>query len=456
MLVLDVVVVVVALPSMRADLGIDAADLQWMITAYGLAYGGFMITAGRLGDLFGHRRMLLCGLAVFTAGSLACGLAPGPGPVFAARAVQGLGAALVSPSALALITTAFAEGDARNRALGIMGAVTSSGATAASIVGGVLTDLVHWRAIFLVNVPLGIVVALTVMRLVDGGRPERTGRTDVAGAVLLTGGAVLVVTAVSRAAQGPGHLVWTAALAGLALLGLFAAVERRAADPLVKLSMFRNPHVRLGNLICALSASAGLAVQFFCTLYLQNLLDLSPLRTGLAFVPVTAAIVLVSSRAGRLVGRFGLRRLLAASAAMSALGLLLLAVSLATGDGAAADGSYWTRVFPGVVIFGIGAGLGFAPAMIVSTTGVRDDEQGLASGLLNTSFQLGAPLGLAALSAVSVYASHGGTGPGELAAGLRAAFLCALALPALTMAATLALPGPTSADKAPVDEVPAT
>ncbi|MBC6461339.1 MFS transporter, partial [Actinomadura sp. HBU206391] len=362
-----------------------------------------------------------------------------------------LGAALVSPSALALITTAFAEGDARNRALGVMGAVTSGGATAASIVGGVLTDLVHWRAIFLVNVPIGIVVAVAVTRLVGRRRPERTGRTDVAGAVLLTGGAVLVVTAVSRAEQGPGHLVGAAALAGLSLLGLFVWAERRAADPLVKLSMFRNPQVRLGNLICALSASAGLAVQFFCTLYLQNLLNLSPLQTGLAFVPVTAAIVLISSRAGRLVGRFGVRRMLVGTAALSALGLLLLAVSVATGDGTAAGGAYWTRVLPGVVVFGVGAGLGFAPAMIVATTGVRDDEQGLASGLLNTSFQLGAPLGLAALSAVSVYASHGGTGPGELAAGLRAAFLCALALPALTMAAVLALPASTSAGESLTD-----
>jgi MFS family permease len=205
--------------------------------------------------------------------------------------------------------------------------------------------------------------------------------------------------------------------------------------------MFRNPHVRLGNLICVLSASASVVVQFFCTLYLQNLLELSPLRTGLAFLPVTTAIVLVSSRAGRLVGRFGLRRMLMASAAMSALGLLLLGTSMAGADGAGDAGSYWTRVLPGVVIFGIGAGLGFAPAMIVSTTGVRDDEQGLASGLLNTSFQLGAPLGLAVLSAVSVHASRGGAGPEELAAGLRAAFLWALALPVLTLAATLALPG---------------
>ncbi|WP_344967932.1 MFS transporter [Streptosporangium fragile] len=436
MLVLDLVVVTVALPSIRADLGVAEADLQWVVTAYGLAYGGFMITAGRVGDLFGHRRVLVAGLVVFTAASALAGLAGSPAVLFAARALQGVGGALVSPTALALVATAFAEGDARNRALGVWGAVGSAGATGAALVGGLLTDLVHWRAIFMINLPVGAAVILAVLRLVGDHRPGGPRRLDLTGAALLTGGAVLLVAAVTRAAEGPTAAVWAMAAASVAMLAVFAVVERRVAEPVVKLSMLADPNVRYGNLICALSAAAALVTQYFTTLSLQNVAGLSPLQTGLAFAPVTAIIVVVSGRVGALVARFGVRRMLAGGAAVTALGLLVL--------GLAPPGALWTGVLPGLLLGGLGAGLMYAPSMIVSTTGVADGDQGLASGLLNTSFQLGGPLGLAVLNAVAAAVAGGATGAQALTDGYRAAFLWSLALPTLIAAAVAALPGDRS------------
>ncbi|RJL32705.1 MFS transporter [Bailinhaonella thermotolerans] len=441
MLVLDLVVVTVALPSMRDDLGVSEGALQWMITAYGLAYGGFMITAGRAGDLFGHRRVLVAGLAVFTAASLLAGLATGPVTAFAARALQGVGAALVSPTALALVTTAFAEGPARNRALGVWGAVSSAGATAASLVGGLLTDLVDWRAIFLVNLPVGVVVLAAVLRLVPAARPERSGRLDVAGAALLTGGAVLLVAAVTQSAEGLGAPVALMGLGAVALLAAFVAVERRVAAPIVRFSLFRSPHVRYGNLICLVVSSSGLAAQFFTALSLQHVGGLSPLVTGLVFAPVSAAIVLVSTRVGPLAGRFGVRRMIVAGALVTGLGLLAL--------GLAPMGHVWTAL-PGLLLCGLGAGLAYAPSIVVSTTGVAGADQGLASGLINTSFQLGGPLGLAVVNAVSAAVIADGTGAAALAGGYGAAFLTAAALCLLIPLLVRAVPRAAAPAEVPV------
>ncbi|KAB2349065.1 MFS transporter [Actinomadura rudentiformis] len=422
MLVLDLVVVTVALPAMRADLGIAEGDLQWVVTAYGLAYGGFMIVAGRAGDLYGHRRVLVTGLVVFIAASALAGLAAGAPLMFGARALQGLGAALVSPAALALVVTGFAEGEARNRALGIWGAVGSGGAAAAGLVGGVLTDLVDWRAVFLVNLPIGVLVILVVLWAVPGGRPAGRARLDLPGSVLLTAGAVLFVAAVSRAAGGVTFRVLGMAAGAVGLLGAFVVVERAVRAPVVRLSMFRDPHVRYGNLVCALIASAALVTQFFATLHLQNVAGLGALATGLVFAPVTLIIVVVSGKAGALVSRFGARATLVAAAGCTALGLLAMAAGPAAIDG-------WAALLPGLLISGLGAGLAYAPSMMVATTGVADAEQGLASGLLNTSFQLGAPLGLALMSTVAA-----------VAGGYQAAFLAALVFPALVLVAVQALP----------------
>ncbi|WP_083999575.1 MFS transporter [Actinomadura kijaniata] len=431
MLVLDAVVVTVALPAMRAGLGMAEAGQQWIVTAYGLAYGGFMIVAGRAGDLYGHRRVLVAGLVAFTAASLLAGAAPNAPTLVAARAAQGLGAALVSPAALALLTTTFAEGPARNRALGIWGAVASGGAAAAGLVGGLLTDLLHWRAIFLVNLPVGLLAVGAVLALAPAARPARAARPDLAGAVVLTSGAVLLAMGLSGAGALP-------LLAAPVLLAAFWAVQlrrdRRGADPLVKPALLANAHVRHGNLICVFTASAALVTQYFGTLYLQNAAGLSPLGTGLVFAPVTLVIVLISGRAAGLMARFGARALLLGGAAVTALGLALLALAPAFGGG-------WAVALPGLLLSGAGSGLSFAPSMAVATTGVADDDQGLASGLLNTAFQLGAPLGLAATGAVAAAA----TGPAAAADGYRAAFWAALALPALAAVMTAALPRPAPA-----------
>jgi EmrB/QacA subfamily drug resistance transporter len=432
MLILDVTVVAVAMPSMQDGLGLLPTELPWLAAAYTLTYGGFMVSAGRAADLFGSRRILLAGLVIFTAASVACGLATGGAMLFTARAIQGFGAALVSPAALALLTRTFAEGAARNRALGMWGAVATGGGIAGNLLGGVLTDLLGWRSIFWINLPIGIAVIAAVALLVPPD-PARTaaGRTDVLGATLLTGSVVLIVASVVQAEQGLSAAVLLTGALGVAMLGAFVVVERRAAEPVVKLAMFRNPHVRYGNLVLAASAVAALASMFFGTLYLQGVLQLSPFQTGLGFTPVLVAILLISSRAGALVARFGTSRLLVLAALLVGAGLLLLSF-------VRADGSYWTDVLPGLTLAGMGAGLSFAPAMIVATTGIPEADQGLAGGLVNTSSQLGGALGLAVLNTVaSSVIPAAGAGPEQLVAGYRTGFLWSLVVPLLMLACAL-------------------
>ncbi|WP_327726222.1 MFS transporter [Streptomyces sp. NBC_00487] len=433
MLILDLAVVAVAVPSIQSQLGVSTADIQWVSTAYGLAFGGFLVAAGRAADLFGPKRILLAGLAVFALASAACGLAPGGGLLFVARAVQGFGAALVSPAALTLVTTSFGEGEDRNKALGIWGAVSSGGAIAGQLLGGVLTDLAGWRSIFLINVPIGIAVIVAVAAYVRKDRPRAQGRIDLPGAALLTAGVVLLVTAVTRAAE---HALDTSVLAtgagGLLVLVAFTLHESRAAHPVVRLSMFRNRYVAYGNLVCMLTSGVGTVSVFLTTLYLQQVLGLSPMTAGLGFVPVTALILVVSMRIQPLVKRFGVRTLLHVSALCLVIGALLL--SLVT-----VDGSYWVQVLPGLLFSGLGAALSFTPAMILCTTGVADEDQGLASGILGTSQQIGAAVFLAALNTVVAAVAAGG-GPQALTDGFRAGFLWSLTLPVLMVVCVLALP----------------
>ncbi|MGJ6964214.1 MFS transporter [Streptosporangium sp. G11] len=432
MLVIDTVVVIVALPSVQAEFGLDATTGQWAVSAYVLAYGGFMVTAGRAADLLGARRTLLAGLALFTVASAACALAPGGLALFAARALQGLGAALVSPAALTLVTTSFAEGDARNRALGFWGAIGSAGAVAAYLLGGVLTDLGGWRWVFLVNLPIGLLVLPAVVRLVRPDPPGRTGRVDVAGACLLTGAVVLVITGVTQAAHGWGWSVPVCLLTGLVLLVLFVRVESRAAEPMIRLPLLRDPNVGYGNLLCVLNAAAAMVASMFSMLYMQGVLGMTPMAAGLGTMPVTVAILVVASRTGALVARFGVLRLLVASSVLLAAGAGLLS-TITVGGG------YWTHVLPGLLVSGIGGGLSFAPSMIVATTGVPHGDQGLASGLVNTSMQLGGALGLAVFTAVAAAASGPAPDLAGLTGGYRAAFLWATLLPAAVLAAVAAL-----------------
>lgn len=428
-LVLDLVVVVVALPSIGGDLGISGADLRWVMVAYGLTYGGFMIAGGRCGDLLGHRRVFLVGLTLFTAAAAGAGLAPFPSLLFVARALQGIGAALVTPTALALVTTAFAQGSARNRALGFWGAAASGGAAAGSLLGGLLTELVHWRAIFLINVPISAVVLVGVGLAVRSDRPLGGERLDLPGASLLTAGGTLFVGGVTVTGTASGFAVGLMMLGSVGMFGAFLAVERRTAHPLVRLSIFGSPQVRYGNLICVLVAATPLVTQYYATLYLQTIAGLSPLWTGLAFVPVTVSIVAISGKAGPLAARFGVHRMLTAGAVLSGCGLSALALTAFTSQ-------VWFAAMPGLLLSGAAAGLSYAPSMIVSTTGVTDSEQGLASGLLNTSHQLGGAVGLAVVTTMALLISGTAAGASHLGVG----FLVAIALPVLTVATVLALP----------------
>lgn len=445
MLTLDVVIVAVAMPSIQDDLGISSSDLAWIVTAYSLAFGGFMVSAGRAADLFGAKRILLAGVLIFTVASVVCGLAPAPAWLFGARAVQGVGAALLSPAALALVTTSFPEGSPRNRALGIWGAASTAGGIAGYLVGGVLTDLLSWRAIFLINLPVGLAVWASCARIIRPDSVVTEGHSDFLGASLLTSGAVLVVAAVSGAAGGITPRVAFMALGGGALLAIFAAVESKAAEPLIRLGLFENPFVRCGNLVAIVSSAAALAATFFSTLYMQNVLGLSPLLTGVGFVPVMLVIVSVTSQTGALVEKLGIKRLLFMSSVLMALGLLLLSFVRVAG-------SYWLDVFPGLLVSGAGAGLSYGPAMITATTGVDDAEQGLASGLLNTAMQLGGALGLAALNTVTVLVADSGlfdgfSLQGALVDGYQAGFSWGLIGPALMLLAALALPEQRAAER---------
>ncbi|BCJ66649.1 MFS transporter [Polymorphospora rubra] len=451
MLILDVAVVAVAMPTVQGDLGIAPGDLMWIGTAYSLTFGGFLVVAGRLADLLGARRMVLIGLAVFALGSLGCGVAVNGWTLFVSRALQGIGAAMISPAALSLVMTSFGEGAGRAKALGMWGAVSAGGGVVGQLLGGVLTDLASWRLIFLINLPFAALVVFAVLRQVAADRPGKSqGRTDLTGAGLLTGGMVLLVAAAGQAANGFGPFVAVSALAGLAVLVAFLLVERRVANPIVPLGLFSNRHVSLGNVICFASAGATMGTVFFAALVMQQVLGASALVAGLSFAPVSAVITIVALKSGAAVARFGVKAVLLVSAALNALGMILLA-------SAPADGSFLLNVVPGLVVFGIGGGLGFAPAMFVATTGVANEQQGLASGLLSTAQQMGGVVVLAVLNliVVRVIVANGGPESAEAAmAGYRTGFLSALVLPALVAICVLALPR-QPAPPAPVSPAPA-
>lgn len=443
MLILDVAVVAVAVPPIQDDLGVAPADAQWISTAYALAFGGFLIVAGRAADLFGARRVFLVGVLGFVAASLGCGLAQNSAQLLLTRGAQGLAAAVVSPAALALLLAGFAEGPERNRALGVWGAVASGGAVAGQLVGGLIADLLDWRWIFLINAPVGLGVIVLGLRLLARDRPNAAARLDLPGAVLLTGGLVMAVFSVSGAAErGLDAVVAASAAAGLLALLAFVAVERRVAgrggEPIVRFGLFENRHARYGNAFCLTSAALVGAVVFLTTLYMQRVLGLSPLEAGLGFAPVTATIAVVSSYSARIVGRLGLRATMLAGAVLAASGVALLAF-------VPADGAYLANVLPGLMLVGVGSGGSLAPAMAAATTGVADDERGMAAGVLNTSLQIGGALGTAVLVSVAVAASAAGaTADGStveaLTAGYRTGFRWAATLPPLMVISALALP----------------
>jgi EmrB/QacA subfamily drug resistance transporter len=425
MIVLDTTIVTVALPSIRADLGFSETALVWVVNAYLLTFGGFLLLGGRLGDLFGHRRLFLLGLAVFTLASLGGGLANSQIWLVAARAVQGLGGAVVSAVSLSLIMALFVESDERAKAMGVYGFVCAGGGSLGELLGGILTDALSWHWIFLVNLPIGIAVyALSVALLPKAPAQAGGERLDVAGAVTVTGSLLLAVYAIVNGPEAGWTSTRTLALLGGAalLLGLFLALEARVSHPLMPLGLFRRRNVAAANLVSVLWAAAMFAWFFISALYLQRVLGYSPLQVGLAFLPADLIMALFSvGLSARLVMRFGLRRPLAAGLLLAAAGLVLFAL-------APVEGRFLTHVLPGMVLLGLGAGLAFNPVLLAAMSDVAPSESGLASGVVNTAFMLGGALGLAVLASLAAaHTDHRlGSGLEPIAAlneGYRLAFL---------------------------------
>ena len=402
MVILDVAVVNVALPSIRHSLGFSTVGLQWVVNAYTLTFAGFLMLGGRASDLLGRRRVLLFGIALFTLSSLACALSPSQDVLVGARAIQGIGGAIISPASLSILTTSFAEGRERNRALGIWAAIGGVGAASGALVGGLLTQGLGWQWVFLVNVPVGLLVLAVAPRIVPEGRAELGHRHfDLGGALLVTGGFVALVFGIVRA----DTLGWAAAgvlgpiAAGVFLLGAFVAVEGRVAKaPLVPLWIFKLRRVRAANLV-VLALYAGVFVMwFFVSLYLQGVLGYDAIQTGLAFLPMTLGVAIASTRAPQLVSRIGARWTITAGMLTAALGLALLS--------SIHPGASFASVLPGGTLAAAGLGLALVPSTIVAVQGVPRAAAGAASGLLNTSRLLGGAIGLAVLTTIADTQTH--------------------------------------------------
>jgi len=440
MIVLDVTIVNVALPSIRQDLGFSETSLAWVVNAYLLTYGGFLLLGGRLGDLFGHRRLFLAGIALFTLASLACGLSTTQWMLVAARTVQGLGGAVASAVSLSLMMTLFTEPAERAKAMGIFGFVAAGGGSIGVLLGGVLTDLISWHWIFLVNVPIGVLVAVLSLRLLPGERvTAMSRRLDVAGAVTVTAALMLAVYAIVNGNQNGWTSAETLGLLGasVALLALFLGIESRVQAPLVPLGLFRLRNIRVSNVVGVFWAAAMFAWFFLSALYLQLVLGYSPLQVGLSFLPANLIMGAFSiGLSAKLVLRFGFRKPLATGLLLAAAGLLLFVR-------APVDGSFVVDVLPSMILLGFGAGIAFNPVLLAAMSDVEPSESGLASGLVNTSFMMGGALGLAVLASIAASRTHSlrVAGSGELSAltgGYHLAFLVGAAF-----AATAAVIGGT-------------
>jgi EmrB/QacA subfamily drug resistance transporter len=398
MIVLDATIVNVALPSIREDLGFSQTSLAWVVNAYLLTFGGFLLLAGRLGDLYGHRKMFLTGIALFTVASLACGLSTTQGLLVTARAIQGFGGAIVAAVALSLIMTLFTEPGDRAKAMGVFGFVAAGGGTVGVLLGGILTDLLTWHWIFLVNIPVGIAVyALCVVLLPASRALAGETKLDIAGAVTVTGALMLAVYAIVNG-NGNG---WTSAetvgllTAAVVLFGIFLVIEARVTAPLMPLGLFKHRNLSVANVTAVLSAASLFAMFFLSALYMQLVLGYSPLEVGLAYVPNSLIMAALSlGLSAKLVMRFGIRVPLVA-------GMLLTATSLLLFARAPIDGSYVTDLLPPLVFLGLGAGIAFNPMLLAAMGDVEQSEAGLASGVVNTSFMMGGALGLAILASLA-------------------------------------------------------
>jgi EmrB/QacA subfamily drug resistance transporter len=437
MVILDISVVNVALPSIRTDLGFSAVDLQWVVNAYTLTFAGFLLLGGRAADLLGRQQVFVFGLLLFAAASLAGGLSQTQGMLVAARAVQGIGSAVVAPATLAIITTTFAEGRERNRSLAYWGAMGAVGGSTGVLLGGVLTQVLGWQWILFINIPVGVLGALAAMRFIPKSRRTVAGERhfDIAGALSVTAGLIVLTFAIVRTDVNGWASAQTLLVAavGVALLVAFVFIERRAVRPLVPPRIFASRTLTAANLVVFLLGSSVFAMWYFVSLYLQQVLGYSPIKAGLSFLPMTLAIVVGSTFAGRNAERIGPGRLLTAGMSLIAVGMLLF-------TRISPDGSWASDVLVPGVISTTGIGLAFVPATIAAVAGVARSDSGLASGLVNTSRQVGGSLGLAILATLATQrtqdlAGSGGVDASALVGGFHRAFLvgaCFAALGAIT------------------------
>ncbi len=447
MIVLDGTIVNVALPAIQGSLGFSETGLSWVVNAYLLTFGGFLLLGGRAGDIFGRRRVFAFGLALFTVASLLCGLAGSQVMLVAARALQGVGGAIIAPAALSIIITTFKDPADRARAMGVWAFVVSGGASIGVLLGGVLTQTMGWPWIFFVNLPVGI-VALTLSRtLLDPDpAPDKRGGFDLPGAFLVTTSLVVLVYTVVGVGENPPALSALLLFVTAGLMVAFATVERRTAAPLVPPGIFaRSRNLTVSNIVMALSVVGMVGWFFFSALYFQRVLGYDSLATGLAYLPATIALGVISQGpAAWAVNRFGIKPTIVGGLSLMALGLLIFART-------PADGSFLVDVLPGMLFLGVGAAFGFMAVILASTSGIPDNEAGLASGLVNTSQQMGGALGLASLAAVAAVYTANLANPNTTAAlntGYHAAFLtgagCVI-LGALLAATLLRLPKNTDA-----------
>ncbi len=447
LVVIDSVIVNLALPAIKAALHFDAASLQWVLTAYILTFGGFLMLGGRAADLYGRRRVLVLGIAGFTLSSLLLGFTSSSAFLIVLRAIEGLAAGFMSPAALSILLTTYPEGNSRNRALSVWSMVISGGAAVGIILGGVLTQYAGWRWNFFINVPIGIAAIAGILRWVPApAQPSADRRLDLPGAVLVTGGLVVLVYALTLASRSgwaaPATLVSLAL--SLALLAAFLFNETRSAHPLVPLAIFRIRNVSGGNLVMLPLVGSAIGIGFFCSLYVQNVLHYPPAVSGLSFLPFPVIIGLLSNLAPRLINRFGFKLLLVAGIALLAVGVFSLSF-------VQANSAYLTLLLPAFVFMAIGDGLAFVAGTVAATTGVRGEEAGLASGLINTSQQVGGALGLAILSAAAsaITSASLASGQDPLQAtlhGYQLAFLvAALMLVAALLVAVLVIRAPRPA-----------
>ena len=398
MVILDATIVNVALPSIQTDLNMSEASLQWVVNSYTLLFGGFLLLGGRAGDLIGRKRLFLAGLVIFSVASLLNGLADSSNWLIVARGLQGLGAALISPAALSIVTTTFAEGRERAQAMSVWSAIAAGGGAVGLLLGGILTELFSWPWIFFVNLPVGVLAFLFSLRYVPESRDPRSHRTfDIVGAITVTAGLVSLVYAIVRAESTGWTSANTLGFGGLALVMLtaFLLIERRSKEPLVRLSIFAVRTIRSANLVMLLVASGLFAMFYFNSLYMQRVLGYSPIQTGLAFLPVTAGIVVGAGLSQALARRLDLRTIGSIGLVLGTAGmLLLLRIDV--------RGSYVGDLLPALILLSIGMGLTFVPLTLIAMSRIDHGDAGLASGLVNTSQRVGGALGLAILSTLAV------------------------------------------------------